>query len=192
MPRPRRLVSVLAALLAMAGLSACGKHPNKDARVVHAEMEGLYLDVGELKYQVQVSRLMNPYDTQDKGLLTGVPEAERELEPDETWFGIFLRVQNETDKELLPASEIELVDTLENVFKPVELEPTNVFAYRADEPIPPRQVIPLPNSAAYDTPGQGALILYKLKNGTLDNRPLELKIDNRQLPPQTGLIALDL
>ena len=192
MPRPRRLVTLLAALLAASGLAACGKHPDKEARVVHAETEGLYLDIGELKYQVQLSRAMNPYDTQDKGLLTGVPADQRELKPDEIWFGVFMRVQNETGKELLPSSDIEIIDTLEDVFKPVELEPGSVFAYRSSTPIPPRQVLPLPDSPAFETPARGALILFKLKNETLDNRPLELKIEGRQLPQQTGIIELDV
>lgn len=192
MPRPRRLVILLAALLASAGLSACGKHPDKSARVVRAETEGLYLDVGELKYQVQVSRVMNPYDTQDRGLLVGVPPAERELAPDETWFGVFMRIQNETDKLLLPAEKIEIVDTQETIFKPIALDHTNVFAYRSDEPVPPRQVMPLPDSPAFDTPAQGMLILFKVKNETLDNRPLELKLDGRQPPAQRGIFILDV
>lgn len=183
---------LLAALLAAAGLSACGMHPDKHARVVRAETEGLYLDIGKLKYQVQVSRALNPYDTQDKGLLTGVPASQRELKPDETWFGVFMRVQNETGKQQLPSSDIEIIDTQQTVFKPVALEPSNVFAYRSSEPVPPRQVMPLPDSPAFDTSAQGALILFKLKNLTLDNRPLELKIEGRQLPRQTGIIDLDV
>jgi hypothetical protein len=183
---------MLTALLVAAGLAACGKHPDEHARVVRAETEGLYLSVGKLKYQVQVSRQMNQYDTQDKALLTGVPAAQRELKADETWFGVFLRVQNETGKPVLPADDIEIADTLDTVFTPIVLEPSNVFAYRSDAPIPPHQVLPLPDSPGFDTPAQGALILFKLKNSTLDNRPLELKIESRQLPAQTGIIDLDV
>ncbi len=192
MHHPRRLAILLVALLACAGLSACGNHPDEDAPVLRAETEGLYLDISELKYQVQISRAMNPYDTQDKGLLVGVPADERELAADETWFGVFLRVQNETDEELLPSENIEIIDTQESVFDPIELEPSNVFAYRADEPIPPRQIMPLPDSPAYDTTARGALLLFKMKNSTLDNRPLELKIVGRKFPLQTGIIDLDV
>lgn len=192
MPRPRRLATLLTALLIAGGLTACGKHLDEKARTIHLEFEGLYLPVGELKYQVQISRAMNPYDTQDKAYLVGVPAAERALDTDETWFGVFLRVQNETDEEVLPSRDIEILDTQETVFEPIELAPANVFAYRFDEPIPPRQVLPLPDSAAYDTPARGALVLFKLKNSTLDNRPLELKIENRQPPAQTGIIDLDV
>jgi hypothetical protein len=191
-PLPRRLVTLLAALLATAGLSACGRHPDKNARVVRAETEGIYLDIGKLKYQVQVSRAMNPYDTQDKDLLAGVPAAQRVLKPDETWFGVFMRVQNETSKALLPSDDIEIRDTQDEVFKPIPFEPSNVFAYRSNVAIGPDQVLPVPDSAAFDTPARGALILFKLKNETLDNRPLELVIEGRQLPAQTGIIDLDV
>jgi hypothetical protein len=191
-PRPRRLATLLVAVLAVAGLSACGKHPDKNARVVRAETEGLYLDIGKLKYQVQVSRALNPYDTQDKPYLVGVPKDQRELAPDETWFAVFLRVQNETKRAQLPAAAIEIIDTQEQVFDPIGFEADNVFAYRSTEPIPPGEVMPLPNSPAYEIPARGALLLFKLKNRTLDNRPLELKIDARGVPPQTGIIDLDV
>jgi len=191
-PSPRRLAILFAAILATAGLSACGKHPDKSARVVRAETEGLYLDIGELKYQVQVSRQMNPYDLQDKPLLVGVPPQQRKLAPDEVWFAVFLRVQNETDRAQLPSQDIQITDTQEHVFKPLFLAPSNVFAYRSREPIPAGEVMPLPNSAAFDTPARGALLLFKLKNSTLDNRPLELTIEGRQLPQQTGIIDLDV
>ena len=191
MPRPRRLATLLVTVLAVAGLSAC-THPDKNARVVRAETEGLYLDVGELKYQVQVSRALNPYDTQDKPYLVGVPAQERELAPDEVWFAVFLRVQNETDRAQLPSAAIEIIDTQEQVFEPIGFEGTNVFAYRSAEPIPAGEVLPLPNSPSYEIPARGALLLFKLKNTTFDNRPLELKIENRGVKQQTGIIDLDV
>jgi len=179
-------------VLATAGLSACGNHPDKSARVVRAETEGLYLDVGKLKYQVQVSRALNPYDAQDKAYLVGVPEDERELASDAVWFAIFLRVQNETDREQLPSAAIEIIDTQEQIFEPIGFEAENVFAYRSTEPIPAGEVLPLENTPAYEIPARGALLLFKLKNSTLDNRPLELKIEGRGLPQQTGIIDLDV
>lgn len=189
---PTRLVVSLCALLCAAAVAGCGKHPDENARVLRVESEGLYLDLDELKYQVQISRQMNPHDPQDEGLLVGVPDAERELAGDETWFAVFMRVQNETSEPLLPSSDIEIIDTQENVFEPIPLEPANVFAYRSDEPIPPRSILPLPDTPAYNLPAQGSLILFKLKNSTLDNRPLELKIDGRLPPIQTGIVELDV
>jgi hypothetical protein len=189
---PPRLAIVLAALLATAGLSACGNHPDESASVVRAKTEGLYLDIGELKYQVQVSRQMNPYDMQDKALLIGVPPSKRKLAPDEVWFGVFLRVQNETAQPQLPSANIEIEDTQDQVFKPLGLLPSNLYAYRSAQEIPAHQVLPLLDTPAFDAPARGALLLFKLKNLTLDNRPLELRIVSPIPPQQTGVIDLDV
>lgn len=192
MPRLRRPLALLAALLASGGLAACGKHPDENARVVRAENEGFYLDIGELKYQVQISRQLNPDDVQDRSLLAGVPAAQRELKPDEVWFGIFLRVQNETDRPLAPSGDIKIVDTQETEFKPLTLDDTNVFAYRSSDPIPARDVLPLPDTPTFDSPVQGSLLLFKLTLTALGNRPLELEIENNTTPAQTGIIDLDV
>jgi hypothetical protein len=182
---------VLAALLVSGALSACGKHQSTGP-VRTAETEGIYLDVSDLKYQVQVSRQFNPADTQDKAFLAGIPEAERELKPDEVWFGVLLRVQNETGTALQPADDIEIEDTQQEIFKPLELGPENLFAYRADDPIPPQETYPVLDSPGYDSPSRGALVLFKLTLTALNNRPLELKIEGRKAPQQTGIVDLDV
>ena len=192
MPRLRRPLAVLAVLLASGGVAACGKHPDEDARVVRAENEGLYLDIGRLKYQVQVSRQLNPNDVQDRSFLEGVPAAERQLGPDEVWFGVFLRVQNETGRALLPAEDIKIVDTQEEEFRPLALDDTNLFAYRSTEAIPAHHVLPIADTPAFDSPVQGSLLLFKLTLTSLGNRPLELEIEGSQAPPQTGIIDLDV
>lgn len=191
MTRSRRLCALLAAVLVSGGLSACGKHQSTGP-VRIAETEGIYLDVGDLKYQVQVSRQLNPDDRQDKPYLIGIPEDEQELGPDEVWFGIILRVQNETDAPQQPSEKIEIEDTVGNIFHPLELGPENVFAYRPDEAIPPHEIYPLEDTAASDTPSRGALLLFKLTLTALNNRPLELKIEGRTFPQQTGIVNLDV
>jgi len=189
--RPRRLCALLAALLLAGVLSACGKHQSTGP-VRIAETEGIYLDVSDLKYQVQVSRQLEPNDVQDKAFLVGVPEGERELESNEVWFAVLMRVQNVTDEDLLPASDITITDTQEQEFEPVELEQTNTFAYRANETIPAGEVVPVIDSPAYDSPSRGALLLFKLTLTALNNRPLELKIEGRKAPQQTGIVDLDV
>jgi hypothetical protein len=191
-PPLRRPLVLLVALLAGGGLAACGNHPDEDARVVRAKNEGLYLDIGELKYQVQISRQLNPDDVQDRSFLTGIPAAERQLKPDEVWFGVFLRVQNETDRALLPSADMKIVDTQADEFRPIRLDDTNLFAYRATEPVPARDVVPLADTPAYDSPVRGSMLLFKLTLTALGNRPLELEIEGSQPPPQTGIIDLDV
>ena len=120
----RRLLVISAALLCALTAAGCG---NKHATVTVADTEGIYLDVDELKYQVQISRYMNPNDVEDRAYLTGLPEGEAEPTGEETWFGVFIRVQNSTDETITPADDFEIVDTQENVYRPVELD--NPYAY---------------------------------------------------------------
>jgi hypothetical protein len=191
-PRLRRPLALLAALLVSGGLAACGNHPDEHARVVRAANEGLYLDIGPLKYQVQVSRQLNPNDVQDRYFLKGIPADQRQLKANEVWFGVFLRVQNETSRALAPSGDIKIVDTQENEFRPLTLDDTNLFAYRASDAVPARDVIPLADTPPYDSPVRGSLLLFKLTLGALANRPLELEIENSTVPAQTGIIDLDV
>jgi hypothetical protein len=190
--RPLRPLAVLAMLLASGGLTACGNHHDEDAPVQRIENEGFYLSLNELKYQVQVSRQLNPNDTQDRNYLIGVPAAERELKADEVWFGVFMQVENEAGEPQAPSGDIEIIDTQEDVFKPLALEDDNQFAYRSTALIPAGEKVPLPDTPAFDTPIQGSLLLFKLSLDALDNRPLELRIEGNTAPKKTGIIDLDV
>jgi hypothetical protein len=191
MIRPRRPLAVLAALLACGGLTACGKHLDEDAKVIQIENEGLYLPLGELKYQVQGSRQLNPDSVQDRALLAGIPAAQQGLKDDEVWFGVFLQVENQSDEPLRPASDIEIVDTQEKIYKPVELQQSNQIAYRPEDAIPGGELSPLQDTPAFQTANQGSMLLFKLTIDALDNRPLELKIES-STTDQTGIIDLDV
>jgi hypothetical protein len=190
--RLRRPIVLLLALLAGGGLAACGNHPDEDARVKHIEGEGFYLSLGELKYQVQGSRQLNPDDIQDRDYLRGIPPARQGLGADEVWFAVFLQVENESEEPMRPSGDIEIIDTQEDVFQPIELEATNPFAYDPTTAIPPGEIMPVKDTPAFDTANQGALLLFKLSLAALDNRPLELKIEGTNVPRQTGIIDLDV
>lgn len=191
MSRLRRPLAALAVLLASGGLAACGNHHDKEAKIQHIEGEGFYLSLGALKYQVQGSRQLNADDIQDQPFLSGVPAAEQVLKPDEVWFGVFMQVENEDDVPLNPSGDIEIIDTQEDVFKPLGLDKTNDFAYRSTDSIPGGQLTPLPDTPAFGTANQGSLLLFKLPLEALDNRPLELKIES-STNDQTGIIDLDV
>jgi hypothetical protein len=173
MSRMTRLLSI--ALLVSAALLAGGCGAGHSSLVRTAETEGLYLDVGGMKYQVQISRYMNQSDIEDRGYLIGLPEGD-EPKGDETWFGVFMRVENETDGPLPAVTDFEIVDTQENVYRPVPLDTdVNPFAYQGGE-VESRSILPAPDSAAGNSPIQGSLVLFKLKTSSLQNRPLELHI----------------
>ena len=162
------------ALIAVAALAASGCG-NKQETTTTAETEGIYLDLGGMKYQIQMSRYLNPTDVEDRSFLTGLPTGVKPT-GNEVWFGIWMRVQNETDKPLPVATEYEIHDTQDAVYRPVPIDAkANPFAYQAGE-VGPGSVLPLADSAAGNTAIQGSLLLFKVKVDSLQNRPLELKI----------------
>jgi len=178
-------VLALAALAALA-LAGCG---DKTDYIRTADTEGVYVDVGNLVYQVQISRYLNPADVEDREYLVGVPPNEATLAADELWFGVFMRVKNYSDETLKPTTQFFITDTEGNKFYPVPLPASNPFAYNP-KPLGPDQVYPPPDSAAASGPIQGSLILFKLKTESIQNRPLVLHIEQ---PGQDGAeIDLDL
>ena len=186
----RRLprLTVLAAALACAFVAAgCG---NKEEIVTQAATEGIYLDLDELKYQIQISRYLNASDVEDRSYLAGLPSGTQQPGGDETWFGVFLRVSNATDRTITPAGDFEIVDTQDNVYRPVALDTKiNPFAYRPD-PIAPKSLIPQPDSPASTGPVQGSLLLFKVKTDSLQNRPLEFRL--RGANGTTAVVDLDV
>jgi hypothetical protein len=173
MPRALRVLPLL--LLAALVLSACGNRGEVEDRIT-ADIENHYMRVGELRYQVQLSRQLNPNDAEDAYYLRGIPEDERELDGrNETWFGVFLRVENPTAEQLTPTTAFEIEDTQETIYEPIELTEENVFRYEP-RPMPPNSLLPLPNSPAGQGSIGGALLLFKVRREAYDNRPLEFKV----------------
>src|SRR4051794_31826492 len=121
-------LTLLAAALACALLAAgCG---NKEAVTTRGQTEGTYLDIDNLKYQIQISRYLNANDVEDKVYLSGLPQGTTQPAGDETWFAVFLRVENTTDKPIVSANDFEIEDTLGNIYRPVPLDrKVNPFAY---------------------------------------------------------------
>jgi hypothetical protein len=173
----QRLRQLLIALAATASLAAAGCG-NKEEEVREGGTEGIYVTVNELKYQVQISRILNPGEIEDQGYLRGLPEGE-EVEPaaDEVWFGIFMRVENDKEEPHATATEFEIEDTQGDTFEPLDIPyADNLFAYEPAAELGPDTVYPLFNSAASDNTIKGGLLLFKLKADVLYNRPLELRI----------------
>src|ERR687897_3133874 len=147
--------------------------------VTTAETEGLYLDINGLKYQIEMSRYMNPGDVEDREYLVGLPESSQPPTEDEIYFGVWVRVENVSESETRPAASVwEVHDTQENIYRPIPLDTdVNPFAFEAID-VPPKTVLPLTTSAAGQGPVQGSLLLFKIRNESFQNRPLELVFSN--------------
>ena len=185
----RRLLAVLAVAVAAVGFSACG---NKEKETTFGATEGAYLNVGNLTYQVQISRLLNPNDNEDRAYLVDLPLDQRELAPDEAWFAVFITAFNETDDPQQSINDFSITDTQENVYRPITFGPDNVFAYRPSL-VEPDGTNPESDTAARNNPSvNGALLLFRVKNSTFDNRPLELRLHATQGEPRDAAVDLDV
>ena len=183
----RRSLTLLLVGLAAVAIGACG---NKESHTLHAATEGEYVDVGTLKYQVQISRLLNPNDPEDRGYLVDLPAGES-LGADDEWFAVFMRVENGSEHAAPVADQYEIVDTQENHYAPVQMGPKNVFAYRGGT-LGAHQVLPFSDSPAGENTIQGALLLFKIPVANFENRPLELRISSPQTTKDVGTVDLDV
>jgi hypothetical protein len=192
--RLRKLPLAVLAVLAVLALSACGDSHTKVTTGTYAGESGAnapYLNVGPLIYEVQLSRQLNPFDTEDAGYLQGLSAAERQLAPGQEWFGVFLQVYNNNSVQQPAASSLTVTDTQGNTYTPLVPGQTNGYAYRGGM-VPAKSLLPVPNSTASFGPTQGALLLYKIQIVSLDNRPLEIKIANPSDPAETASAELDV
>ena len=184
----RLLASLAVAVLALAA-AGCG---TKQAETLHGDTEGSYLDLGGLKYQVQISRLLNPASIEDRAYLVGLSGAQRQLPSGQQWFGVWMRVENDTQqKNLRAATDFEIVDTQNNKFRPIQLAAVNVFAYRGGT-LQPTDVVPAADSPAGQGTIQGSLLLFKIPVANFENRPLELDIRSPAAPGKTASVDLDV
>jgi hypothetical protein len=189
------LFALLAVVCALA-LGACGDSHTNVSEGTYAGESGAnapYLNVGPLIYEVQLSRELNPYDTEDSAYLQGLTPEQAQLHPGEEWFGVFMQVYNNTSTAHPAATlaSMRITDTQGLTYTPLVLPATNDFAYRAGL-IPPKSRVPAPNTVASFGPIQGALLLYKIKIISLDNRPLKIHIVDPLNPAATATAILDV
>jgi hypothetical protein len=182
------LIACLLALALVAG--GCGAGDPGPYGNVEGETEATYLELGGLKYQIQLSRQLNPADVEDRNYLEGVPRQSARLGRDEVWFGVFLRVENDEGEPAPASDEFVIEDTQENTFRPVPLAPGNSFGYRP-RVLEPGEVIPAPSSPAADGPIQGALLLFRIDRTSIENRPLEFVIES-PVGPNHAAVSLDV
>ena len=192
--RLRKLALVLGVLLAAVVLGACGDSHTRITTGTYAGESGAnapYLNVGPLIYEVQLSRELNPANSEDAAYLQGLGAEERKLEKGQEWFAVFLQVYNQGKLPQRAATAITISDTQENVYSPIIPNETNPFAYRGGI-VPGNGQIPTPDTIAASGPTQGALLLFKIQVVSLDNRPLELKILDPEDPTESASAELDV
>jgi hypothetical protein len=181
-------VAALCAVGLALGLAACGKSEHPPS----SENDGVYEWAGPITYQLQISRELNQYSTEDSQYVTGLPPGTSiTLGPDELWYGVFLWAKNQTKQIHTTSDNFRIIDTENNHYYPVPVNPKlNPYAWTPQQ-LNPGAIEPAPNTTASFGPTQGGLLLFRLPMTVYDNRPLTLQI----LGPGGevwGSISLDL
>jgi hypothetical protein len=182
----RRAVLLAAAVVIALALSACGRKTH----VTITDGENIYVNAGPLTYQVQITRELNPFATEDVQYLAGVPKAQS-IPPSQLWFAVFLWAKNQSGHPQTSTDRFEIVDSSGNIYHPWPLNPAlDTYAWTAQN-LQPDGVEPNPDSTAAYGPTQGGEILFRLSDAVFANRPLLLRI----YPPngsKPSTVALDL
>jgi hypothetical protein len=174
------LALVFALSLAVLGVAGCGNDLGKEAD------EGVPIKLGDLEFNVQETRFLNPEQPDDKEYLAGQP-----VPPpaSQAYLGVFLTIHNAGDDAVrLPTdAEISIVDTTGADYEAI---PTHTpFAAPLGAELESGSDIPAPDTAAANGPTQGAIVLFLVDQSVNENRPLELEIDYEG---ESGVITLDI
>jgi hypothetical protein len=168
--RLTRLALVAALLAGALTVAGCGED-EEELDVI----EGEPVELGELRYNVQITRFLNPNDPEDEAYLVGQPDAS----PDEEHLGVFMTIENESDSSVQLPDEMTVVDTRDNKYDPRESE--SVYALELGATLEGGDELPAPDTPAATGPINGAMVLFLVNRSVTENRPIELEI-----PSSTG------
>jgi hypothetical protein len=163
-------VAVVAGVL----LSGCNTNPEN---TLHAK-EGEAMKLGDLLYNVQITRILNPSDAEDAAYLAGQPQPSR----DQYYLGVFMRIQNEGDTSQQVPTDFTVADTAGTEFKPVQSR--SLFALDLGGTLAANGELPEPESTAANGPIEGSMVLFRIDGAAIQDRPLTLDI-----PSSTGSIG---
>jgi len=177
--RNRGIALALAIVALSLGVAACGEEEEE------LVVEGEPIELGDLRFNVQLTRLLNPTDAEDAEYLRDLPAPS----PGQDYLAVFMEVDNEGDDEarLPSAADLEVSDSTGAAFEPVETE--SLFALELGAPIESGGQAPAEDTAARSGPVQGAFVLFLIDEQASENRPLELEIE---ADGEHGTIELDI
>src|SRR5262249_47220645 len=161
--RKRRVALVGLALVAMlfATLAASGCGVGDE----HDVSEGEALDLGDLTYNVQITRFLNPGDPEDKAYLEGVPPAPA----GKRYLAVFMTIDNNGDSAATVPTWFKVSDTQHNTYQAANV--SNAYGLKLGGHVPPDSGLPAADTPAADGPIGGAIGLFADRHGIPENRP---------------------
>jgi len=161
-------VVIAAALAIVAGtvLAGCETDPENATEV----MEGQPIKVDDLLYNVQITRILNPKDPEDKSYLAGQePPASGQY-----YLGVFMTVENEGDSPAEVPGDFTVEDTVGTTYEPIPSD--SLFALKTESTLQGGDQLPELESTAANGPIQGAMVLFRITDAAIEDRPLTLHI----------------
>jgi hypothetical protein len=168
---------LLTALVALPVLAGCGTDEETEVN------EGEALELGDLTYNVQITRQLNPSSTEDSAYLEGAPP----LKEGQEYLAVFMKIDNDGDEAAVVPYPFQIIDTRGNVYTQARVD--NDFALIPGTPILPDSTVPGEETAAANGPIEGSMILFPIDEGATENRPLQLEVIGAD---ETGEIELDI
>ena len=173
-------LALAAALVVGVLLSGCNANPEADLSVD----EGQAVKLGDLLYNVEISRFLNPRDPEDRAYLAGQPAPPN----DKLYLGVFMLIQNESDTPQQVPVDFRVVDTQGTEFKPIPSD--SLFALKLGGTVGGNQQLPEPESTAANGPIQGSMVLFLIDQAATEDRPLTLHVPSSSGSP--GEVELDI
>lgn len=195
---PARRLRLLAPLLAALALvlAGCGENGDEARKKLEKGQssdgirEGLAVPVDGVRYNVYISRLINPRDPEDRQYYPG-PDPK----PGKMLFGVFIQAcaPSGAGKPLMTTRTLSIEDILGDTFEPIQLPDSNVFAYRPVR-LNPGTCEPNQVSASAYAPTGGSMLVFEMPVQAAENRPLQLVIEGvyRGLTGQRQIAKIDL
>jgi hypothetical protein len=174
------LALAAAALAAVALLAACGEEEELDV------VEGEPVELGELSFNVQLTRFLNPDDPEDEAYLRGQPLRSA----DQQYLAVFMTVDNEGDQPAEMPSTRTSRDTRGNTYQP--LDSASVYGLELGTILPAGDELPRPDTPAATGPIRGAMVLFRVDRAMTENRPIELEIPSASTGGEQAQVELDI
>ena len=150
-------------------------------------VEGEPLELGDLRFNVAITRFLNPNDVEDAEYLEGLPPPPL----NEDYLAVFMTVENEGDSEVAAAERDRRSrprTSAGQVYEPIETE--SLFALDLGAPLPAGEEAPAPDTAAASGPVQGSFVLFLIPK---EAQELTGRSSSRSTRDgEHGIIELDL
>ena len=178
LPRLATFLLLATSVVAIVALGGCGV----SAHEIEVN-EGESLELGDLRFDVQITRFLNPSSVEDAGYLEGAPP----LAKGQVYLGVFMQVKNEGEGANVVPFPFKITDTRGTIYVEEDIE--NDFALVPGTPLDPDQSVPGLETVARNGPIEGSLILFRIPESSTENRPFQLEVPG---PGEPGEIELDL